>query len=48
VPVLREVLAEPRNDEPFIATVLLKLAPAVDIELAEDTEGYLRSLGRRR
>jgi hypothetical protein len=29
VPVLREVLEETRNDEPFIASLLLKLAPAV-------------------
>jgi hypothetical protein len=47
VPVLREVLGETRNDEPFIANLLLKLAPAVDMELADDTQGYLRSLARR-
>jgi hypothetical protein len=47
VPVLREVLDEPRNDEPFIANLLLKMAPAVDMELGEDMQGYLRSLARR-
>lgn len=47
VPVLREVLEEPRNDEPFIANTLLRLAPAVDMELTEEYEGFLRSLARR-
>lgn len=47
VPVLREVLDEPRNDEPFIANLLLKMAPAVDMELGDDMQGYLRSLARR-
>jgi hypothetical protein len=47
VPVLREVLDEPRNDQPFIANALLRLAPAVDMELTEEYEGYLRSLARR-
>lgn len=47
VPVLREVLEDPRNDEPFIANLLLRLSPAVDIELADDTQGFLRSLARR-
>jgi hypothetical protein len=47
VPVLREVLNEPRNDQPFIANTLLKLAPAVDMELNEEYEGFLRSLARR-
>jgi len=47
VPVLREALEDPRNDEPFIANLLLKTAPAVDMELADDMQGYLRSLGRR-
>ena len=47
VPVLRAVLDEQRNDEPFIANLLLKMAPAVDMELGEDMEGYLRSLARR-
>lgn len=47
VPVLREVLEDPRNDEPFIANALLRLAPAVDMELTEEYEGFLRSLARR-
>ncbi|WP_294540945.1 hypothetical protein [uncultured Rhodoblastus sp.] len=47
VPVLREALAEPRNDEPFVANMLLKMAPAVDMELNDDAQGFLRSLARR-
>jgi len=47
VPVLREVLNDPRNDQPFIANALLKLAPAVDMELTEEYQGFLRSLARR-
>jgi len=47
VPVLREVLDDTRNDQPFIANTLLKLAPAVDMELNEEYEGFLRSLARR-
>ncbi len=47
VPVLREVLEEKRNDQPFIANTLLKLAPAVDMELNEEYQGFLRSLSRR-
>lgn len=47
VPVLREVLDEPRNDQPFIANVLLRMAGAVDMELNEEYQGFLRSLARR-
>lgn len=47
LPVLRDALEESRNDEPFIADVLLKGAPAVDIELQDEVEGMLRSLARR-
>lgn len=47
VPVLREVLEEPRNDQAFIANALLRLAPAVDMELNEEYRGFLRSLARR-
>jgi len=47
LPVLRESLEDTRNDQPFIANVLLKLAPAVDMELNEEYEGFLRSLARR-
>lgn len=47
VPILREVLEDNRNDEPFIANALLRLADAVDMELTEEYEGFLRSLARR-
>jgi hypothetical protein len=47
VPVLREALEDQRNDEPFIANLLLKMAPAVDTELNDDVQGFLRSLARR-
>jgi hypothetical protein len=47
VPVLRTVLDDPRNDQPFIANALLSLAPAVDMELTEEYQGFLRSLARR-
>jgi hypothetical protein len=47
VPVLREALADPRNDQAFIANFLLKLTPAVDMELTEEYQGLLRSLSRR-
>ncbi len=47
VPLLREVLADPRNDQAFIANSLLKLAPAVDMELTDEYQGFLRSLARR-
>lgn len=47
LPVLREVLGEPRNDQPFIANCLLRLAPAVDMALDDEYQGLLRSLARR-
>lgn len=47
VPILREALEDTRNDQPFIANMLLKAAPAVDTELNEDFQGLLRSLARR-
>jgi hypothetical protein len=47
VPILREALDDPRNDQPFIANFLMKLAPAVDMELNEEYQGFLRSLARR-
>lgn len=47
VPVLREVLQDNRNDQPFIANTLLRLAPAVDMELTDEYQGMLRSLSRR-
>lgn len=47
VPVLRETLEDPRNDQAFIANILLRNAFGVDMELTEEYEGYLRSLARR-
>ncbi len=47
LPLLREALEDPRNDEAFIANLLLKAAPAVDMELTEEYQGVLRSLARR-
>ena len=47
VPVLRETLEDTRNDEAFVANLLLKNAFGVDMELTEEYEGYLRSLARR-
>lgn len=47
LPVLREALEEPRNDEAFIANMLLLGAPAVEIDLQDDLQGVLRSLARR-
>ncbi len=47
IPVLREALEDPRNDQAFVANLLLKLAPAVDMELNEEYQGFLRSLARR-
>ncbi len=47
VPVLRDVLADERNDEPFIANVLLKMAPAIEQDLSDEATGFLRSLARR-
>jgi hypothetical protein len=47
VPVLRDALADPRNDQAFIGGLLLKLTPAVDMELTDEYQGFLRSLARR-
>ena len=47
LPILREALEDPKNDQAFIANLLLKVAPAVDMELQEEYEGFLRSLSRR-
>ncbi len=47
VPTLREVLGEPRNDQYFIANTLLRLAPAVDMELTEEYQGFLRACASR-
>ena len=40
VPVLREALADPRNDQAFVANLLLEVAPAVDMELNEEYQGF--------
>ena len=47
LPVLREVLADARNDAPFVANLLLRMAPGVDMELTDEYQGFLRSLARR-
>lgn len=47
LPILRAALEDPRNDQAFIANLLLKAAPAVDMELTEEYQGFLRSLARR-
>ncbi|KAF2991291.1 hypothetical protein OGR47_03950 [Methylocystis sp. MJC1] len=47
VPVLQEALADSRNDQAFIANMLLKMAPAIEQDLSDDTQGFLRSLARR-
>ncbi len=45
--VLREVLEEKRNDEPFVANILLRMSDGVEMDLQEDMQGFLRSLARR-
>ncbi|WP_029004968.1 hypothetical protein [Azorhizobium doebereinerae] len=47
LPILREALEDTRNDQAFIANLLLKAAPAVDMELTDEYQGFLRSLARR-
>ena len=47
VPILREAMDDPRNDQSFIANYLLKMAPAVDMELNDEYQGLLRSIARR-
>jgi hypothetical protein len=47
VPELQQCLAETRNDQAFIANMLLKMAPAIEQDLSDDTQGFLRSLARR-
>ncbi|MCC3244934.1 hypothetical protein LG047_06300 [Methylocystis sp. WRRC1] len=47
VPALQDALAEPRNDQAFIANLLLKTAPAIEQDLSDDAQGFLRSLARR-
>jgi hypothetical protein len=47
VPPIKEALADERNDESFTAALLLASTAAVDQELTEDYEGFLRSIARR-
>jgi hypothetical protein len=47
VPELQECLAETRNDQAFIANMLLKMAPAIETDLTDEMQGFLRSLSRR-
>ncbi len=47
VPQLQQCLAETRNDQAFIADMLLKMAPALEQDLSDDMAGFLRSLARR-
>jgi hypothetical protein len=47
VPELQQCLAETRNDQAFVANMLLKMAPAIEQDLSDDMAGFLRSLARR-
>jgi hypothetical protein len=47
VPQLQECLAETRNDQAFVANMLLKMAPAIETDLTDEMQGFLRSLSRR-
>ena len=47
VPELQGCLAETRNDQAFVANMLLKMAPALEQDLSDDMSGFLRSLARR-
>lgn len=47
VPELQECLAEKRNDQAFIANILLKMANAIETDLTDEMSGFLRSLARR-
>jgi hypothetical protein len=47
VPPIKEALSETRNDESFIAALLLASMAAVDQELTEDYQGFLKSIARR-
>lgn len=44
---IKEVLDDPRNDENFIAALLLASMLAVDMELTEEYQGFLKSISRR-
>lgn len=47
VPPIKEALADERNDESFVAALLLASMAAVDMELTEDYQGFLKSIARR-
>jgi hypothetical protein len=47
LPIVRQALEDKRNDQAFIANLLLKAAPAVDMELTEEYTGFLRGLSER-
>jgi hypothetical protein len=47
IPPIKEALADDRNDESFIAALLLSAMKAVDQELTEDYLGFLKSIARR-
>jgi hypothetical protein len=47
IPPIKDALAETRNDESFIAALLLSAMKAVDQELTEDYLGFLKSIARR-
>jgi hypothetical protein len=47
VPALHGALAESRNDQAFVANMLLTMAPAIEQDLSDDMQGFLRSLARR-
>lgn len=47
VPTLQEALADPRNDQAFVANILLKTANAIETDLTDEMSGFLRSLARR-
>lgn len=47
VPPIKKELEETRNDQSFIAALLLSAVAAVDQELTEDYQGLLKSVSRR-
>jgi hypothetical protein len=47
VPLVKAALKEERNDQSFIAELLLSAVDLVDMELTEDYHGLLKSVSRR-
>ncbi len=47
IPPIKEYLEDTRDDQSFIAGLLLAAMPAVDMELSEDYQGLLKSVSRR-